>query len=140
MVAMRLILAITLLLIFAQLACSQVQPTGPFKGVNLSSLSASDRSVILMATEDFESVKSGRPPKHATLDKRAPVPADGGTEFYVGNKYKLEVQKSLSTLGTLTGFIYGPILTFDKSFAPGNSATITGVRFYTMEQMRKLLE
>lgn len=116
---------------------------GPFQGIDLSVLSPSQRETITQASEDFDLVQKGKKPKHAARDKDAPLPADGGTEFFVGKGYKLTVMKSLSSFGgeksQLTGYVYGPVISFPKSFAPGNASKVAALRFYTPEQLEKLL-
>ena len=117
---------------------AQVLSAGPFTGVNLSPLSADERRTIVEATEDFEAVKVGKAPVHARVDKHAALPADGGTTFYIGHKYKLTVESSLSSFGALQGWVYGPIVVFDESLAPGNENTFSGLRFYTQAGFAKL--
>ena len=90
------------------------------------------------ATEDFEAVKAGKAPLHAKVDKHAALPADGGTTFYIGYKYKLTVESSLSSFGALNGWVYGPIVVCDESLAPGNENTFASLRFYTQAAFAKL--
>ncbi len=115
-----------------------IQRAGPFDGIDLSSLPATEQKIITEASEDFVAVLSGRPPVHAKYDESVDVAADGGTAFYAGNGYKLTVMKSISSFGQLSGMAYGPVLVFDKSFASGEQY-ISSVRFYTNEQLRTLL-
>jgi hypothetical protein len=115
------------------------QALGPFVGVNTAELSERDRQVILQASEDFSAVQKGKRPIHAVADRSHPLPADGGTTFYQGDGYKLTILKSLSSFGQFTGVAYGPILFFDTQFAPGNTSSISGVRVYSNEDLRKLL-
>jgi hypothetical protein len=117
---------------------AQVLRTGPFSGVDLSPLSADQRRTIIEATEDFQAVLLGREPVHAQFDKHAPVPSDGGTTFYIGHKYKLTIESSLSSFGSLSGWVYGPIVVFDEAFAHGNENTFSGVHFYTQAGLPKL--
>lgn len=117
---------------------AQVLGSGPFAGVDLSPLSADQRRTIVEATDDFEAVKAGKRPLHAQFDKNAALPSDGGTTFYVGHKYKLTVESSLSSFGALNGRVYGPIVVFDKSLAFGNENTFSGLRFYTRDGFLKL--
>lgn len=118
---------------------AQVLSSGPFAGVNLSTLSADQRMVVVEASEDFQVVLAGKAPLHATHDLFKAVPADGGTAFYSGRKYKLTVEKSLSSFGKLSGYVYGPIIVFDESFAPGNENQVSSLRFYTDAQLEHLL-
>ncbi len=115
-----------------------IQPTGPFDGIDLSSLPANERKIITEASEDFVAVLSGHSPVHAKYDESVDVPASGGTAFYVGNGYKLTVKKSISSFGQLHGMAYGPVLEFDKSFM-SREQYISNVRFYTNEQLKALL-
>ena len=116
---------------------------GPFQGVDTSILSPSQREVITQASEDFDRVLRGRKPKHAVFDDKAPLPADGGTQSFVGNQYRLTVVKSLSSFGDaegwLHGYIYGPVVKFSESFAPGNMSEVMSLRFYSREQLNVLM-
>ena len=112
---------------------------GPFRNVDLGKLDPAQRAIIVHASEDFDRVLRGKRPKHATFDKHAPLPADGGTEYFIGNGYKVTIVKSLSSFGALNGYVYGPVLSFDKSFAPGNISNVSSLRFYTHEQLKHLL-
>ncbi len=127
---------------FALLGCNAAMPQsikyGPFADVDLGKLSNSQRGVIAEASEDFELVKLGKSPIHAKVDQAMAVPADGGTSFYVGNHYRLTIVKSLSSFGPLTGYVYGPVLAFDKSFATGNMQTVSSTRFLTPAQLSAL--
>jgi len=114
-------------------------PAGPFDGTDLQSISKDKRQIIIEASEDFQAVLSGKPPKHAKEDSNADLPADGGTSFYVGKGYSLTIVKSLSSFGGLNGFIYGPTIRFDTNFAPGNLSYVSNLRFYTDEKLRLLL-
>lgn len=134
-----------LLMLLASLAKAEYSlPDGPFQGVDLDVLPLSQRDIIVKATEDFELVRAGRKPHHATIDAGMPVPADGGTHFYQAKGYRLTIVKSLSSFGSadrlLHGYIYGPVLAFDPDLALGSRASISSLRFYTWEQMRKLLD
>ncbi len=111
----------------------------PFEGVDLSLLAPEERRTINEAARDFQDVVAGKAPTFAKIDEDMPLPADGGTTFYVGRGYSLTIVRSLSSFGKLNGFVYGPIITFDSAFAPGNVRQITNTRFYTLEQMRDLL-
>jgi hypothetical protein len=117
-------------------------PSGPFQGVELDTLSPEQREIITQASEDFERVLQGKEPKNAALDEKAPLPADGGTLFYAGKGYRLTVIKSLSSFGNagdgLQGYVYGPVLSFPKSFAPGNMSEVVSLRFYTNQQLQAL--
>lgn len=123
---------------FQQSASPQLRP-GPFVGVDVSKLSARDGQVIKDASEDFRAVVQGKKPIHAKLDEDAPLPSDGGTHFYKGDGYELTVSISLSSFGGFNGTAYGPILTFDDKFAPGNTNRISDIRVYSNEELGKLL-
>lgn len=131
-----------LLMAWATTACSlasaQTLASGPFAGVDLAALPASDREVVAQANEDFELVRSGKKPAHAQVDPSAALPRDGGTSYYVGKHYRLKIVKSLSSFGSLRGYVYGPVISFDRSFAPGNEATVSGTRFLTFKQLSEL--
>jgi len=121
-----------------------VLASGPFQGVDLAVLGPEQRQIIIQASEDFDLVVQGKRPKNAVVDEHAPQFQDGGTLFYLGKGYQLTVVKSLSTFGSsaeerLIGYVYGPVLRFAASFAPGNSSTVESLRFYTPEQLRALL-
>jgi hypothetical protein len=121
-----------------QSALPQLQP-GPFVGVDVSELSARDGQIIKEASEDFRAVVQGKKPIHAKFDKNAPLPSDGGTHFYKGDGYELTISISLSSFGEFNGTAYGPILTFDEKFAPGNTNKISDIRVYSNEELRKFL-
>lgn len=97
-----------------------------------------DALVLKEANEDFLLVTNGYKPKHATFDENVPLPTDGGSTPWKGRQYSLVISQSLSSFGKLQGFIYGPIIVFDKEFAPGNSRQLSSLRFYSREQLRKL--
>jgi hypothetical protein len=104
----------------------------PFADLATSGASPDDQLVLREASEDFCAVVAGKAPIHAKFDKTAALPSDGGTLFYIGRKYKLTVLNSLSEFGTYQGTAHGPILTFDDSFAPGNTNTISSIRVYPL--------
>jgi hypothetical protein len=104
----------------------------PFVDVERSGASAEDQLILREASEDFCAVVSGKEPIHAKVDSDAALPADGGTTFYVGRKYKLTVLNSLSSFGGFNGMAHGPVITFDESFAPGNTNVISSIRVYPL--------
>ena len=70
-------------------ACAgDVLTEGPFSGIDLAGLPEKHAAVLRAANEDFVLVVNGRTPRHAVFDKDAPLPADGGTTFYVTYSYK----------------------------------------------------
>ncbi len=102
----------------------------PFVNLATSDASQEDQLILQQASDDFCAVVAGKNPIHAKFDTLAAVPSDGGTLFYVGRKYKLTVLNSLSSFGSLNGTAHGPIITFDESFAPGNTSMISNIRVY----------
>ena len=138
-------LSLSILLLLT--GCAQPSPqvissnpnAAPFVGLNSAALSDKDRKILMEASDDFLLVIAGKKPIHATFDEHAALPADGGTTYYVGNGYKLTVVKSLSSFGGFDGYAYGPALTFNEDFAPGNVATISDIRVYSDSELGKLL-
>jgi hypothetical protein len=102
----------------------------PFVDLATSGASPDDQAVLLEAAEDFCAVVAGRKPVHAEFDADAPLPADGGTTYYVGRRYTLTVLSSFSSFGSFHGTARGPIITFDESFAPGNTREISSIRVF----------
>lgn len=98
------------------------------EGLEASGASEADRITLQQAQTDFCAVLAGREPVHARLDTESPVPADGGTQFYVAPHYQLSVVRRLASFGQAQGMVVGPVLTFSQSFAPGNSQTISATR------------
>ena len=101
-----------------------------------SRASAEDKLILREASEDFCAVLAGKDPMHARVAPGVDLPSDGGTRFYVGRKYKLTVLSSSSSFGGYPAVAHGPIIKFDKSFAPGNtreisSITVKGIRWGT---------
>lgn len=112
---------------------------GPFAGIDLSLLSKKERLLIGNANEDFTLVQTGKKPKHATLNQEVPPPADGGTTFWKADGYRLTIFQSISTFGTLDGFVYGPYIQFDDQFAPGNMNYVSSIRFLTLDQFNAMM-
>ena len=139
----RLVISLILICVSPFVSADSSLSFGPFQGVDLSVLSPSQREIISQASEDFDRVQKGKKPKYAVTNDQAPVPADGGTEFFIGNEYKLTVVKSLSSFGgsegRLDGYVYGPVVSFSNSFALGNTSQVVNLRFYTREQLQKLI-
>jgi len=98
---------------------------------------------LLKAHADFNSVLQGKKPIYAKLDINSPVPADGGTCFYLGNGYSLTVYKSLNDIhkgkDLIHGYIYGPSIYFFDDVISGNMPTISFLTFYRYEDLKKLL-
>ncbi|GAB2513277.1 hypothetical protein GCM10027084_28870 [Pseudoxanthomonas sangjuensis] len=104
----------------------------PFVNLVSSGATQEDQAVLREASEDFCAVVAGKEPIHAKFDETAPLPSDGGTKFYIGRKYKLTVLNSLSGFGSFHGTAHGPIITFDESFAAGNTNEISSIRVYPL--------
>jgi len=111
---------------------------GPFSGIDISKCSEEDAHTIRTANEDFLLVQEGKKPKHATLNSKTTPIIDGSTTSYLGSRYEIVVIQSPSTFGGMHGYIYGPIVTFDREFAPSSMTTVNSLRFYTNEQLKKL--
>jgi hypothetical protein len=132
----NLFAAVTLL---ALCSCTRVDfapatPTAcqtPFVDLKTSQASKDDQQILQEAAEDFCAVVEGKDPIHAKVDTTADLPSDGGTRFFVGRKYRLTALNSLSSFGSYNGVANGPILTFDSSFAMGNTREISNIRVYT---------
>lgn len=95
------------------------------------------------ALDDFNAVLAGNPPVHANINTDLPLPADGGTTFYIADGYRLTIVKSLNGImhgaEYIHGYIYGPIISFEPEVMVGNSPSIQHVTFYTGEELQKLL-
>jgi len=129
-------------LVFVLSACilrAECLTNGPFAGIDPSLLSKKERLIIGNANEDFNLVQTGKKPLHAKVDREAPLPADGGTTFWKADGYRLTIFQSISTFGTLNGFVYGPHIQFDEHFAPGNMDYVSSIRFYTLDQFNSMM-
>ncbi len=105
-----------------------------------NSLSKTDDSIkecVREATDDFDAVINGNLPIHAAIDIKIPLPADGGTKYYIGKGYKLTIVKSLAYIGSVNGYYYGPIIIFDEQISSGNSNQISYVRFYSLDSFKE---
>jgi len=111
---------------------------GPFSGIDISLFNKLDAITISNSNEDFLLVLDGKKPKHAVLNEVAAPALDGSTTSYLGNRYELVVIQSPSTFGGIHGYIYGPIITYERKFAPGNMTTVNYLRFYTTDQLSNL--
>ena len=112
---------------------------GPFVGIEVSTLPEAERRTITEAAEDFQAVVAGRKPTHAVFDKDAPLPSDGGTTFYQGKGYRLTVLVSFSSFGGVNATAYGPIIEFERTFAPGNTSEISDIRVYSQDALNRLM-
>jgi hypothetical protein len=139
----QLFISIILMSIATIVSADSSLSYGPFQGVDLSALSVSHRETLTQASEDFDLVQKGKVPKYAIVDKIAPLPADGGTSYFLGKGYKLTIMKSLSSFGgdqrSVSGYVYGPVIKFSSPFASGNASEVIGLRFYTSLQLKQLL-
>jgi hypothetical protein len=109
----------------------QVQPVGPFIGIDLTRLTDVQRSVIAQAATDFDRTRRGLEPtcKFESMSGFS----DGGTTIYECPHYRLTVMKSLFSLQGFDGYLYGPIITFRGDHS------VSDVRFYTYDELSKLL-
>jgi hypothetical protein len=128
-----------LLMLVSQMSFGESLGYGPFSDIDLSALKSNEKSIILEASADFQAVLEGKQPLHAKFDEDSPLPADGGTSFYVGSGYSLTISKSLSHFGSLSGYVYGPIIKFNREFAPGNLSTVSNLRFYLPADLEGML-
>jgi len=114
---------------------------GAFFGLDLQALAPPQRDALRQADADFRAVAAGRAPLHARIDTEAPLPADGGTRYYLGQGYRLTVLRRLSSIGAQTAIAYGPILQLDEAlFAAATLPAISDVRLYTHAALGQLLE
>ena len=111
-------------------------PPGPIVGLDGLTLPPAQAATLRQASADFQAVLQGKPPVHARADDSAPLAADGGTQTYVGAGYRLTVVQSLSSLGPVDGFVYGPVLVFDKALARGNTRELSDLRFYPLDRFK----
>ena len=116
----------------------EILESGPFSGIDISELLEPDADIMRKSNEDFLLVLDGKIPKHATLNSNIPPVLDGSTTSYLGNRYEIVIVESPSTFGGIHGYIYGPVITFERRFAPGSMTTVNNLRFYTNEQLKKL--
>ncbi|WP_266156293.1 hypothetical protein [Dyella silvatica] len=115
------------------------QQTTLFTASDYAGLPAKNRQVLAQADEDFQAVREGRTPVHAVLGRAASLPADAGRTFYIGQGYKLTVEKALSSFGGLGGITYGPILRLDRQFALGDPLSFFDLRVYSPKDIERLL-
>lgn len=94
------------------------------------------KKIIKESSEDFNLTLNGKQPAYAKLVKAA---LDGGTAWYKGDGYELVVKKRIMHVGEAAGYLFGPILTFDKSLIDFKDENISNVRFFTSEEMNKFL-
>ena len=101
------------------------------------------------AVEDFNAILNFKKPVHATIDRDAPIPLDGGTHYYQGMGYRLTwVQSGLELRSAedteagrknaISGFMFGPILKLED-FGIGFTE-FSKVSFYPVKTLGKLLQ
>lgn len=99
----------------------------------------SNKSIDELAKEDFDVVIAGKKPLNAIFDKEHGLPADGGTTYYRGDGYKLEIKQTMTRDDKENhGFLYGPIITFESIKENDQPKIISDVRFYKTEDLKKL--
>lgn len=104
--------------------------------------SEATRATLERAFEDFDRVVAFKKPVHAVQSRPDAVLFDGGTTFWKGEGYSIEIRKRICGIGTKRGFfMYGPILTFDESVVRGDEEgrTISDVRLFGGAQLHKRL-
>ncbi len=102
-----------------------------------SQFDAATRVRLAKAAEDFEAARGGLFPIHA---KEGAAFLDGGTSTWQGDGYTLTLMKSLTTVGGVHGYMYGPILKLDYPLAHGNTTDIAHVRFYSGAELDRGLK
>ena len=124
-----------LVTVLALVACAEPPPQSvltpacqPFADIDWSQASKDDKQVLSEAAEDFCAVLARQKPVHARPRPGFDAPSDGGSRFYIGRRYRLTALQSASSFGGVAGTAYGPILRFDKDFAPGNTSEISQIR------------
>ena len=101
-----------------------------------SQFDAATRDRLQQAAEDFEAARAGLYPIHAKEDAAY---LDGGTSTWQGDGYTLTIVKSLTTVGEVHGYMYGPRLKLDYPLAHGNTTQIEHVRFYSGAELDRVL-
>jgi hypothetical protein len=98
-------------------------------------LSPEVAKIVQQAQEDFDLLLSGHDPKNS---KPESAQLDGGTTFFKQASYKITLMQKAAKVENVNGFLYGPILQFtDSRFQL--SEPISAVKFYSTEELRKLL-
>ena len=103
----------------------------------VSQFDAATRDRLAKAAEDFEAARAGLFPIHA---REGAALLDGGTSTWQGDGYTLTVMKSLTTVGDVHGYMYGPVLQLDYPLAHGNTTQISHVRFYSSAELARVLK
>jgi len=104
-------------------------------GKDQPAMSQKAQTRITDSTADFQAVLEGTKPVHAK-------PTDGPRSgFYQGAGYQIDIVKESIVIGGVAGFLYGPILDLDADASQkGDLDSISHVTFYTVGEMKKLLE
>jgi len=108
----------------------------PYHLDNDSRFSAETQRRLQQAADDFDAARAGLYPLHA---KEGAAFLDGGTSTWEGDGYRLTLVKSLTTVGEVHGFMYGPILELAYPLAHGNTTQISHVRFYSGAELERAL-
>jgi hypothetical protein len=102
-----------------------------------SQFDSATRDRLAQAAEDFEAARAGLYPIHA---KEGEAFLDGGTSTWQGDGYTLTLMKSLTTVGDVHGYMYGPVLKLDYPLAHGNTTQISHVWFYAGAELDRILK
>lgn len=98
-----------------------------------------DAQVLNEAQVDFEAVLQGKLPPNSVFDDRMPVLADGGTRHFYNNNYRLIIKKTIAKENGVSGFLYGPIIIFNKINENGKPKEIKNIKFYEGVALEKML-
>jgi len=122
--------------------------TQPFHLGSANITSTDIRNSLSEASADFGAVIAGKCPVFAKFKTGTFLPADGGTVFFYGHGYRLTIAKSLTNVGltsdngtahVVSGYLYGPSITFDPTVMAGNGSTVGHVTFYSADALNTLL-
>jgi hypothetical protein len=107
---MKLLHSVYLLLVTAVPAalCADVLKAGPMAGLDLETVAADVRQMIVAANEDCIEVEAYRLPKHA--EPFPMVHTDGGSRAFIGDGYVLFVRQSFAGVdekNPTSGYLYG---------------------------------
>jgi hypothetical protein len=99
------------------------------------------KEALTRALEDFELVLEYRQPRHAKRMNPGMTLFDGGTTWWQGEGYLLEIASRVCTIGKWRYLMYGPIITFENSVIDSNEEgrVISSVRLHDMDQLRRRL-
>jgi len=102
-----------------------------------ATLSQATAPQLQKAAADFRAALSGLYPIHAT---QTVAFTDGGTTIWQGDGYQITLCKSLTTVGEVHGYMFGPILKLEYPLAHGNRTEISHVTFYTYDALQAILK